>query len=82
MYLSNGNTYVPGEGRTRAMALRDWEMEPEITAHYVDEAKQSIRLYGTVPGATTDLFVADLIVRGIITHRQVALILLDQGMGR
>jgi predicted HAD superfamily phosphohydrolase len=82
MYLSNGNTYVPGEGRTRAMELRDQEMPPEVVAHYVDEARDSIRRYGRVPGGTMDLFVADLIVRGIITHRQVALTLLDQGMGK
>lgn len=78
MYLSNGNTYQPGEGRTRAEALREMEKPPEVLAQYISEGRDSIRRYGHVPGATLDLFVADLIVRGIVTDRAVALALLEQ----
>jgi hypothetical protein len=72
MYLSDGTTYRPGEGAERAARLRDTDLPADIVAMYVEDAKQSIALYGFVPGGTTDLFVADLILRGILTDRKVA----------
>ena len=65
MYLSNGNTYIPGEGAQRTAQLREGNLPPDVLAHYIEEAHQSIDRYGRVPGATMDLFVADLIDHNI-----------------
>jgi hypothetical protein len=82
VFLSNGNVYVPGEGLTRAQALRLGNLEPTILDRYIVEARESVARYGRVPGATMDLFVADLIDRGIIWYREVALALLNKEVTR
>ena len=78
MILNDGSTYHPGQGREMARALPTWSMNPAELAVYIDEAKQAIAHYGRVPGATIDLFVADLITRHIVVYGPVALALLDE----
>ena len=80
MILNDGTDYHAGQGREMAQSLRGWPLDPAALEFNIEDARGSIRLYGRVPGATMDLFVADLILRGIVTNGVVALALLGQAI--
>ena len=74
--LHDGTIYVSGQGARMAQALRDTELPPESVAREVAHLRKTYVESPYAEGFGADVVVADLIVRGLLTDRVVALALL------
>ena len=72
-YLHDGSIYQPGQGRRLGEALRSAYLPPSVIKREVDEILERYVHSDYAEGYGPDVVVADLIVRRIITTREVAL---------
>jgi len=72
-YLHDGSVYKAGDGRRKAESLRSGYLPPEAIKRNVDEILANYVNSGYSEGFGADVVVADLIVRQIITTREIAL---------
>jgi hypothetical protein len=76
-YLHDGSIYVAGQGRRMGEALRSAYLPPASIKREVDDILEHYVRSDYAEGFGPDVVVADLIVRQIITTREVALGVLD-----
>ena len=77
--LHDGSDYRPGQGREMALALRDTHLPPDALARYLMDYEANYLDSAYAEGFGADVVVADLIVRGIVADRVLALALLARG---